>query len=457
MPRKNEIDMLHGPLLAKIIIFAMPLAASSILQQLFNSVDVAVVGRFDSSYALAAVGSNGPVISLLINLFLGISMGANVVISNHIGQKDNNLTKYAIRTTAATALFSGLALAIIGVLAARPILTIMGTPTEVLDMAVRYLRIYFIGTPFLLIYNFGSAILRSKGDTSRPLYILVIAGIINTVLNLILVIVFHMGVAGVAIATDIANVFSAASIIFLLIREEEPYRLNLRSIGINKNELKSMLMIGVPAGLQGMVFSFSNVLLQTTINSHGADAVAGSAAAVNFEYYCYFIISAFNGAAITFIAQNYGAGNYNRVKRIYWLCLGLSTLLSVASAQLFIWQKTFFVSLFTPDASVAEYAYTRMLIVLSWQFIACSYEISASAMRGMGKSMLPTLLTIVGTCLLRVVWVFAVCPVWTSYQTIMIVYPITWITTGIMVFTAFHITARKKLAGSIIFNKKRQQ
>lgn len=448
MPRKNEIDMLHGPLLAKIIIFAMPLAASSILQQLFNSVDVAVVGRFDSSYALAAVGSNGPVISLLINLFLGISMGANVVISNHIGQKDNNLTKYAIRTTAATALFSGLALAVIGVLAARPILTIMGTPTEVLDMAVRYLRIYFIGTPFLLIYNFGSAILRSKGDTSRPLYILIVAGIINTVLNLILVIVFHMGVAGVAIATDIANVFSAASIIFLLIREEEPYRLNLRSIGINKNELKSMLMIGVPAGLQGMVFSFSNVLLQTTINSHGADAVAGSAAAVNFEYYCYFIISAFNGAAITFIAQNYGAGNYNRVKRIYWLCLGLSTLLSVASAQLFIWQKTFFVSLFTTDASVAEYAYTRMLIVLLWQFIACSYEISASAMRGMGKSMLPTLLTIVGTCLLRVVWVFAVCPVWTSYQTIMIVYPITWITTGIMVFTAFHITARKKLAGA---------
>lgn len=448
MPRKNEIDMLHGPLLAKIIIFAMPLAASSILQQLFNSVDVAVVGRFDSSYALAAVGSNGPVISLLINLFLGISMGANVVISNHIGQKDNNLTKYAIRTTAATALFSGLALAVIGVLAARPILTIMGTPMEVLDMAVRYLRIYFIGTPFLLIYNFGSAILRSKGDTSRPLYILVIAGIINTVLNLILVIVFHMGVAGVAIATDIANVFSAASIIFLLIREEEPYRLNLRSIGINKNELKSMLMIGVPAGLQGMVFSFSNVLLQTTINSHGADAVAGSAAAVNFEYYCYFIISAFNGAAITFIAQNYGAGNYNRVKRIYWLCLGLSTLLSVASAQLFIWQKTFFVSLFTTDASVAEYAYTRMLIVLLWQFIACSYEISASAMRGMGKSMLPTLLTIVGTCLLRVVWVFAVCPVWTSYQTIMTVYPITWITTGIMVFTAFHITARKKLAGA---------
>ena len=440
--------MLHGPLLAKIIIFAMPLAASSILQQLFNSVDVAVVGRFDSSYALAAVGSNGPVISLLINLFLGISMGANVVISNHIGQKDNNLTKYAIRTTAATALFSGLALAVIGVLAARPILTIMGTPTEVLDMAVRYLRIYFIGTPFLLIYNFGSAILRSKGDTSRPLYILVIAGIINTVLNLILVIVFHMGVAGVAIATDIANVFSAASIIFLLIREEEPYRLNLRSIGINKNELKSMLMIGVPAGLQGMVFSFSNVLHQTTINSHGADAVAGSAAAVNFEYYCYFIISAFNGAAITFIAQNYGAGNYNRVKRIYWLCLGLSTLLSVASAQLFIWQKTFFVSLFTTDASVAEYAYTRMLIVLLWQFIACSYEISASAMRGMGKSMLPTLLTIIGTCLLRVVWVFAVCPVWTSYQTIMIVYPITWITTGIMVFTAFHITARKKLAGA---------
>ena len=445
MASNNEIDMLHGPLLMKILIFSLPLAASSILQQLFNSVDVAVVGHFASSQALAAVGSNGPVISLLINLFLGVSMGANVIISNHIGQRDNKSIKDAIGTAVAVSVVSGVVLMIVGICAAKPILTVMGTPPDVLDMAIDYLRIYFVGVPFFLIFDFGAAILRSMGDTKRPLYILIVAGIVNTLLNLLFVIVFGMGVSGVAIATDIANMISAILIICLLLKEKEPYKLYTDNIKIKWSELSRMLKIGIPAGLQGMVFSFSNVLLQTAINGHGAAAIAGSAAALNFEYYCYFLISAFNGAAISFIGQNYGAGNKERVLRIYWICMGLSVVFCGFFNELFVWQHDVFLSLFSSDPEVIGYGSIRMDIVLAWQFIACSYEISASALRGMGNSLTPTILTIFGTCLLRVAWLLIVCKTWTSFEAIMLVYPISWILTGIMVCIAFYITARKKL------------
>lgn len=445
MSKSNEIDMLHGPLLMKILIFALPLAASSILQQLFNSVDVAVVGHFASSQALAAVGSNTPVISLMINLFLGVSMGANVVISNHIGQNDTKRIKQAVNTAGMVAVIGGILLMFIGLTCAKPILTIMGTPSNVLPMAVTYLRIFFLGVPFFIIFDFGSAILRSMGDTKRPLYILIIAGIINTILNLIFVIYFKMGVAGVAVATDIANIVSALLIIILLIKEKEPYRLDIKRLQIEKSTLKRMLMIGIPAGLQGMVFSFSNVLVQTTINSHGAAAIAGSAAALNFEFYCYFIISAFNGAAISFIGQNYGAGNIKRVKRIFWICMVASIIGCGAFNTLFVWQHKFFIGLFSSDEAVQAYAFTRMRIVLAVQFIACSYEISASALRGMSISLPPTIMTIIGTCILRMVWVFAVCPVWQSFNTIMIVYPISWVVTGVMTSILLYLRARKKL------------
>lgn len=445
MSKSNEIDMLHGPLLMKILIFALPLAASSILQQLFNSVDVAVVGHFASSQALAAVGSNTPVISLMINLFLGVSMGANVVISNHIGQNDTKRIKQAVNTAGMVAVVGGILLMFIGLTCAKPILTIMGTPSNVLPMAVTYLRIFFLGVPFFIIFDFGSAILRSMGDTKRPLYILIIAGIINTILNLIFVIYFKMGVAGVAVATDIANIVSALLIIILLIKEKEPYRLDIKRLQIEKSTLKRMLMIGIPAGLQGMVFSFSNVLVQTTINSHGAAAIAGSAAALNFEFYCYFIISAFNGAAISFIGQNYGAGNIKRVKRIFWICMVASIIGCGAFNTLFVWQHKFFIGLFSSDEAVQAYAFTRMRIVLAVQFIACSYEISASALRGMSISLPPTIMTIIGTCILRMIWVFAVCPVWQSFDTIMLVYPISWVVTGVMTSMLFYLRARKKL------------
>lgn len=442
---KNEIDMLHGPLFMKMIMFTLPLAASSILQQLFNSVDVAVMGRFASSQALAAVGSNAPVISLLINLFMGVSMGANVIISNHIGQNDRRSIRDAISTVGLVAIVSGLLMMVVGILVARPILTMMDTPADVLDMAVTYLRIFFLGIPFFMIFDFGSAILRSMGDTRRPLYILMAAGIVNTILNLVFVIIFHMGVAGVAIATSIANAVSAALIIYLLLHEKEPYRLRPKKLYIEWKELKRMLQIGVPAGLQGMVFSVSNVLLQASINGYGSDAIAGSAAAVNFEYYCYFIIGAFNGAAISFTGQNYGAGLNHRVKRIFAICLFMGFVGCAALNWFFIWQEDFFLRLFTDSPAVIAFGKTRMHIALAWQSIAAFYEISGSVLRGMGKSIEPTLITVFGTCLLRIVWIYTIMPGWRGFDHLITVYPVSWAITAVMMLGLYFWQTRHLL------------
>ncbi len=435
--------MLNGPLFWKILVFALPLAASSLLQQLFNSVDVAVVGHFASSKALAAVGSNAPVISLLINLFIGISMGANVVLSNHLGQRDDESTRHAVSTVAVVSVVSGLLLMCLGIAVSRPILELMDTPADVLDMAVLYLRIYFVGIPFFLIFNFGSAILRSIGDTRRPLYILVVAGIINTVLNLVFVICFGMGVEGVAISTAIANAVSASCIIWLLRREPGAIQLHFDHLRIYRKELRRMLQIGVPAGLQGMVFSLSNVVVQSAINGYGSAAIAGSAAAANFEYYCYYIIVACNGAAISFIGQNYGARKYDRVRRIYHICMAMGVVGCCAANLLLTLNDHFFLRFFSTDPEVIRYGAMRMEGVLMFQFMACSYEVTGSALRGMGESMLPTLMTVLGTCVLRMIWVFAIVPHYHGFAELMQIYPITWVVTGTMVLVAYRVSMKR--------------
>lgn len=446
---RNEIDMLNGPLFKKILLFALPMAASSLLQELFNSVDVAVVGHFVGSDALAAVGSNAPVIGLLINLFVGISMGACAIISNHIGQQDEKSIHNAINTVALVAILSGFFLLALGVTVARPILTWMGTPPEVLDQAVTYLRIYFLGMPFIMTFNFGAAILRSMGDTRRPLYILIIAGIINTLLNLLFVIVFNMGVAGVATATGISNAISATLIVRLLLKEPEPYKLHFKKMRINSTELVRMLKIGIPAGVQGMIFSISNVVVQSSINSYGADAIAGSAAALNFEYYSYFLIQGFNGAAISFIAQNYGAGKMDRVHRIFWICMLSSIGFCAASNWLFAWQDNFFLGFFSDVPAVHHYGSIRMHTVLVFQFLASSYEIAGSSMRGMGKSLTPAILTVFGTCMLRIVWVYIISPIWQGYDNLLLVYPASWILTGALVLTAYWWTCKHSIIRNI--------
>ena len=428
----------------KILLFALPLAISSILQQLFNSVDVAVVGRFASSEALAAVGSNSSVISLLINLFVGISVGANVVIANYIGQGKTEKIQDAVHTVMIISLISGVFLLVLGLMIARPILEIMGTPENVIDLAVLYLHIYFLGMPFLMIYNFGAAVLRSKGDTKRPLYCLIISGVINACLNLLFVIVFKLSVAGVAIATVIADGVSAVLIIYFLMNEEETIRLRLNKLKIKKSELIKVIKIGVPAGLQGVVFSVSNVCIQTAINSFGSDAVAGSATGLNFEYFTYFTISAFVQAAVTFTSQNYGARNFKRCKKIFVYSMISSVVICGLMSAIFVVGRDFFAEIYTTDKAVLEYASIRMVHVLLFECLASSYEIGGAALRGLGYSMTPAVLTVLGSCVFRLIWIYTVFNKFRSFEMLMNVYPVSWIITGIAVLIAYAIV-RKKL------------
>jgi len=439
----KQMDMLNGSLIDKILIFSLPLAASSILQQLFNSVDVAVVGRFASSEALAAVGSTSSVINLLINLFVGVSVGTNVAIANYIGQNNRKKIRDTVHTSLVVALLSGVFLLFLGIIIAKPILELMDTPDNVLDLAVLYLRIYFIGMPFIMIYNFGAAILRSKGDTKRPLYCLVISGIINACLNLLLVVVFHLSVSGVAIATVISNIVSAGMVLYFLIHEQAPIRLYIKKLYVKKEELIQIFRIGIPAGLQGMVFSVANVCVQSAINSFGSDAVAGSAAALNYEYFAYFIISAFSQATVTFISQNYGAGQFERCKKVFNLSMMLGALICGLMSIVFVVWRGFFIRIYTTTPEVIEYASIRITHILTFEFLTSTYEIGGAALRAIGYSMTPAVFTVLGSCVFRLVWVYTVFRKFNSFEILMDVYPISWIITGIAVLIAYFYLSRK--------------
>ncbi len=434
---KSSVDMLGGNVYRNMLIFALPLIASGVLQQSFNSVDVAVVGRFVGHHALAAVGSNGPVINLIVNLFLGISVGVNVVIANYLGRSNNEGVKRAVATATALAAVSGVLLLVLGESVAAPILVALGTPDEVLGDDFAYLRVYSLGMPFMMVYNFGAAILRSFGDTRRPFYALVAGGFVNVGLNLFFVLVCGMGVSGVALATVIANGVSAAFIYKVLSREQEPCRVDPRLMTFNHGvELGKILRIGVPAGLQGMVFSFSNVFIQSAVNSFGADAMAGSAAALNYELYGYFIISAFAQSVVAFTGQNNGAGNLRRCSEV----LRAGLVMSLASSVCFDLAAGLFavgaVSIFTTVPEVITYAVTRVRCCTAFQFIACSYEMAGASLRGQGYSMTPTVITVIGTCLLRLVWVMTPLGLDGSFARLLSVYPITWVVTGIAMLMA---------------------
>lgn len=325
--RHRHVDMLHGPLAGKIFLFSLPLIASGVLQQSFNAVDVAVVGRYSSTQAIAGVGSNGPVISILVNLFIGIAVGANAVIANYLGAKDDDAVRKSVSTVAVLSLVSGFLLMFLGFFLARPILEAMSTPPDVIDLGERYLKIYFLGMPFMMIYNFGSAIMRSVGDTSKPFYTLLIATICNLVLDVLFISMFTSGVEAVAWATVISNGVNAGLIVAFLMKESGPVRLVMKRWRVSRKALGRMLSIGVPAGLQGMIFSISNIFIQSAINSFGSAAVAGSASALTFEAYCYYIISAFCAATIAFSGQNYGAGLYARCSRAFAICMMFSVVI----------------------------------------------------------------------------------------------------------------------------------
>lgn len=442
--KKTEIDMLNGPLLGKMIRFALPLALTSILQQLFNSADLAVVGRFESAKAMAAVGSNAALVSLIVSLFSGLAIGANVAVATYIGRQHAEKINDAIHTAMTVALISGVIILAVGEIFAIPILHLMNTPDDVLELASVYLRIFFFAMPFLEIYDFGAAVLRSKGDSARPLYVLIASGILNVLLNLLLVAVFHLGVAGVAIATAVSNCASAVMVIYFLMHEDETFRFHPGRLRIRKEALRMIIMIGAPAGLQGMVFSVSNVVIQTSVNSFGAAAIAGNTAAYNFEILPYFIINAIAMTATTFTSQNFAALKYDRCRRIYRLAmlLGLSGA-ALLSLVIFTGRHQF-IQLFSTDPDVISFAMIRLQTVATLEFMTGTYEMPGGCLRGMGHSLLPATITIFGCCVFRLFWVTVIFRHFGTYQSLLWVYLASWIITGTCVTIAYFIISRKE-------------
>jgi len=437
------MDMLNGGLAGKLIMFAIPLAFSSILQQLFNSADVAVVGRFAGDKALAAVGSCVALVGIFVNLNVGLAVGPNAVLATVIGQNKRKRINPMIHTIITFGIIMGILLMITGMLLARIVLEASGTPASVMDEALLYIRIYFLSIPFMVTYNFGSAILRSYGDTKRPMYYLMITGVVNIILNLILVIVFSLGVAGVAIATLIANILSASLVLIHLYRREDEFQFRIGRMRIEADDLKKILIIGIPAGIQGAIFSVSNVFIQSGVNSFGESAIAGSSLELNFEYFSYDIAVAFAQAAVTFTSQNFGAGNLKRCKKIFWECMlfgiGFTEILSII---FLIWDK-FFIGIYTTSKVVAMYGILKLHRVCAWEGITATYEVESAALRGMGKALEPSVVTVLGTVVFRMIWLVTVFRMMPTYEVLMDVYVASWIFTGGILFVIYMMHMRK--------------
>ena len=441
--KTKEMDMLHGGLAGKLILFAIPLAFSGILQQLFNSADVAVVGRFAGSAALAAVGSCVALVGIFVNLIIGLAVGPNAALANLIGQGQRDRISGMVHTILTFGMILGVVLMGLGFLTARTVLEASGTPESVINEALLYIRIYFIGIPFMTIYNFGAAILRSYGDTKRPMYYLVLSGTVNVILNLVFVICFGLGVEGVAISTTISNILSTTLVLVHLHGKEDEFQFRFHKMHIEWKDLKRVLMIGIPAGIQGAIFSVSNVFIQSGINSFGEDAIAGSSLALNFEYFTYDIANAFAQAAVTFTSQNFGAGNLKRCKKIFWLCMlfgmGFTEILSIV---FMIWDD-FFVSIYTISDAVAVYGLIRMHHVCSLEGLTATYEVESAALRGMGKSLEPSIITILGTVVFRMIWLVTIFQWIPTYDMLMNVYIASWVFTGGLIFIVYVLHMRK--------------
>lgn len=434
-----EIDMCNGPLFGKILRFAIPLMLSGILQLFFNAADIIVVGRFAGPTALAAVGSTGSLINLLVNVFIGLSVGANVLVARYFGARDMQQLHETVHTAILTSLISGVALVVLGLSLAEPLLTLMGTPADVLGQAALYMRIYFVGMPAMMLYNFGAAILRSVGDTKRPLYFLLIAGVINVGLNLVLVIVFHMGVAGVAIATAVSQVIAAVLVALCLIKSDAPYRLELKKLHIYKNKLLEMLRIGLPAGMQGAVFSISNVLIQSSINSFGSIAMAGNTAASNIENFVYTSMNSFHQTTLSFTGQNIGGRKYSRVSkilRINVLCVTVVGIVMGGGAYLF---GDTLLSIYTSDPAVAQYGVERLFFLCLPYFVCGIMDTLVGSLRGMGSSITPMIVSLTGACALRVVWIMTVFQMDRTLPVLYSSYLVSWIVTALAHYITYLI------------------
>ena len=441
--KKYEIDMCHGPLLGKILVIYIPLMLSGILQLLFNAADIIVVGQFAGNESLAAVGSTGALINLIINLFIGLSVGANVLVARYYGANQQAELKEMVQTAIATSVISGILLVFVGFFVAKPALTLMGTPDDVVGQSVLYMRIYFAGMPFMMAYNFGAAVLRAVGDTKRPLYYLLIAGIVNVILNLIFVIYFSMHVAGVATATVISQAISAVLVIRCLLKTDSVYKLELKGIKISMDKLGKMFKIGLPAGVQGALFSISNVLIQSSVNSFGSVAMAGNTAGSNIEGFVYTSMNAFYQSAISFCGQNYGAKEYKRVGKALFICEVLVILVGLLLGNGAYLAGGTLLKLYSSDPEVISYGILRMRYISVIYFLCGMMDVMVGGLRGIGYSIMPMLVSLTGACLFRIVWIYTIFQEVRTLPCLYISYPISWILTFSVHLICFLIVYKK--------------
>ena len=449
---KYEMNMTEGALLPKVLMFSLPLIASGILQLLFNAADMVVVGRWAGKECLAAVGSTGSLINLMVNVFIGLSVGGSVAVAKSFGANDPAQVHKAVHTAMSLAIIAGVAVGLIGFIFCKPLLRMMDNP--VLDLATTYMKIYFLGMPFNMVYNFGASILRAVGDTKRPLIYLTIAGVVNVILNLILVIVFHMKVAGVAIATVTSQAVSAVLVVICLMRSHGVVHLDLKELRIDRKQLADIARVGLPAGLQGSLFSISNVLIQSSVNSFGEVVVAANSAGGNLEGFVYTSMNAIHQAALTFASQNLGAGKIKRVRRSVWVCIATVAVIGLVMGNLMFLCGRPLLSLYLDDPgavdpitqiTVLDYGMLRLSYMLPLYFLCGLMDVAVGCLRGVGSSVMPMIVSLTGACLFRVVWILTIFAADRSLETLYLSYPISWALTFGVHMLCYAFIARKKL------------
>ena len=445
---RREINMLDGPLTKNILLYALPLALTGILQQLFNAADVAVVGRLVGTEAMAAVGSNTAIISLIVNLFVGISIGTNVVLAHAIGMRSEEDIHRTVHSSILLALSCGFVMAVPGVLLAPKILSVTGVPEEVLGMATMYLRIYMSGLPVILLYNFEASVFRAYGDTRTPLLTLVISGLINVALNIFCVAVLGMTVDGVAIATVVSNLVSAVILFIRLLKSDDVIRVRWPDFHFDGRILRRILQIGVPSGVQSAMFSLSNVVVQSAINSLGAVIMAAASAAFNVEVFAYYVMNSFTHTCTSFVGQNYGAGQLDRCRKIYFRCILLDYLCCAVVCSLILCFGHTLLGLFNPDPEVVRYGYQRIVVIFFAYIFSIWQEVGSGYLRGFGTSTLPAVVALLGICGVRILWISTVFPLYPSYTTILLVYPLTLGIAGIAITAAIAVKKPSRCAES---------
>lgn len=439
---KEKMDMLNGSIWNKLPRYALPVAATGILGQLFNASDLAIVGNFtgsDSTVAVAAVGANSPVIGLILNFFIGIALGANIVIAHAVGRGEEKTIRKAVNTSVLMALAGGIAIAVAGEFCIEALLRLLNIPEDVFPYALLYIKIYLLGMPAILLYNFEAAIFRSIGDTKTPLLVLAVSGLLNVALNLFFVIVLDMTVEGVAIATAVSNIVSAAILFVLLIKTDRSIHIDIRDIHFDKECFTKIIKIGLPAGLQSAVFAIANIVIQAAINSLGTVVIAASSAAFNIEIFAYYVLNSFSQACTTFVGQNYGAGQIKRCRKILLLCILEDALASATVIILVLLSGRLLLSIFSSDPQVIEIGYTRLLIILSAYTFSMLYENMSGYLRGFGDSLIPAVLTVIGVCAVRITWIYTVFQAYRTFTSILIAYPVSLSATALLIFTALMI------------------